>query len=408
MTRSNILNASRIFYLFVILIAFYSCGDDSDSPPADPPVTGTNKFLLILRPPNQPDGDTDNTHVTDNIEEGSLSIVNSQETAVRQPFFARFVDDALFTSENTPGRVVKYTIADDGTVNNEGSIPFSDINQWRIIEPISGDRLLTFHWYFNTETTDSLDYSIIDPASFTEITSGKFRAPDVTNNTFFASRIIEHGDKFFFSYYEHDGSYGGDIIARMAVYDSNTFAYEKQISDGRTGALGYENKPNFAIHNDDLYVASSNTGAWGRNEDLPAGILRIKSGETDFDPDYFFNVTEKVDGNHILTLTNIGNGKALTKVFRNDLIVESSDFFSGFVIEHYLLDLEAQTAEKLGIPLTAGHDDAFAAIGDGKFAVNANTANGNFIYIFDSADESVIQGLEYIGAGGINNLIPLF
>lgn len=412
-------NPISIFCLLTVFIMAYSCGSDDNTPEPEPPIgeepdpdpnppmESTDQFLLLLRPPTQPDGDVTNTHVTNNIEEGSLSIVDSQESVVRQGFYGRYVGGAFFTSENTPGRTTKYAISEDGIVTNEGSLPFNDTNQWRLMEPISGDRLLTYHFYFNLETTDSLDYSIIDPESFTEVT-GKFKAPEVTADTFYASRIVEFEGKFYFSYYEHNGNYGGDNMARMAVYDAATFDFEKLITDDRTGALGYENKPNTAIENGNLYVASSNTAAWGGNENLPAGILKINSGESDFDPNYFFNVSDQVGGNHILTMTGVGNGKALTKVFRNDLIVEFNDYFSGFVVEHYLLDLEAQTAEKLDMPLTSGHDDAFAAIGEGKFALNANTENGNFIYIFDSSDESVTQGLEYIGAQGIDNFIPLF
>ncbi|MEL6536036.1 MAG: DUF4374 domain-containing protein, partial [Bacteroidota bacterium] len=55
----------------------------------------------------------------------------------------------------------------------------------------------------------------------------------------------------------------------------------------------------------------------GLFSDKPSGILRIKAGETDFDPDYFFDLTEATGGN-CFGLYHVGNGQAFTTVSEND------------------------------------------------------------------------------------------
>jgi hypothetical protein len=139
------------------------------------------------------------------------------------------------------------------------------------------------------------------------------------------------------------------------------------------------------------------------NESKPAGILRIKQGETDFDDNYFFDVSAAVGGNHNVTLTSLGNGKALTKVFRKDLVSQYSDFNGAYVIEYYVLDLINQSATKLDIPLARWVYTETLNIGNNEYVIGANTQDGNFFYIYNASTESVTKGAQYIG-GDINFL----
>jgi len=64
--------------------------------------------------------------------------------------------------------------------------------------------------------------------------------------------------------------------------------------------------------NGDIYVQGS-----GLFSDKNSGIVRIKSGQSEFDADYFFDLTEAMGGS-CFGLYHFGNGQSFTTVSGND------------------------------------------------------------------------------------------
>ena len=134
--------------------------------------------------------------------------------------------------------------------------------------------------------------------------------------------------------------------------------------------------------------------------------MRVKKDATQIDDTYFLNVTEKVNGNSLTgPLVYLGNNKVLAQVVREDLVVDGdywgvlSDVYQN---EWYAIDLAAQTATKLDVPLSRGNGDGNPIkTTDGLGAFVVNSADGNFIYTYNPATGETKKGIEYIGANVI-------
>lgn len=94
--------------------------------------------------------------------------------------------------------------------------------------------------------------------------------------------------------------------AYVAVFSDDTFSDPKIIRTGKIGFAAGRNRSQYyqtvwAADNGDIYVFSP---GYGRNHttpfsvkgELPSGVMRIKSGASEFDPDYYFNIEEKSGG----------------------------------------------------------------------------------------------------------------
>ena len=106
-------------------------------------------------------------------------------------------------------------------------------------------------------------------------------------------------------------------------------------------------------------------------------------------------------------LSQITDTKAIIKVFRSDLIEVYADPVNKAVLEHWVVDVQTQTATKLDIPLSLAPFSDPVSIGNNRYGIVANTSEGNFIYIYNEADGTVMRGLEYQGVDFIRTITPV-
>ncbi len=146
---------------------------------------------------------------------------------------------------------------------------------------------------FNPKTPDGKDHNpYIVPTSFTQ-----------------------RGDKLFVGHKYRSNETRKDIIdtAYMYVCDYPSLANGKIIKDARGGfAAGHWEVQTltFTDDNKDLYVVTKKTDA------ATYGLLRIKSGQTTFDPDYFFDLKDyNVFSNNISQVQKLGDGKVYISPF---------------------------------------------------------------------------------------------
>lgn len=94
--------------------------------------------------------------------------------------------------------------------------------------------------------------------------------------------------------------------AWVAIYDNDTFSDPVIISTDKIGFAAGRNRSQYyqtiwAADNGDVYVFSP---GYGRNHSTPysvkgtleSGVVRIKSGATEFDPDYYYNIEDRSNG----------------------------------------------------------------------------------------------------------------
>lgn len=297
------------WFIILIMGLFTACSEDDDNNsapdvPVGPIETGFAISTVSGAWPDlttyiqwKEDLDVDAIDLSEAIElTGSASTFSYGGAVFATPFGA-------------PANLVKYTIGSNSIPQEEQRIVVPGANTFSTI-------------YFQSETVaygtvaggisklivfDPSTMRITDEVSLTAVTS-KFSEATRT----YYLEMIERDNKLFMGvHYEVNFSPLNDS-AYVAVIDLASNQVEKVLSDGRTGMVfgGQATKSGMVIdENGDIYVQALGTTNAGGS--APSGILRIKNGETDFDPDYFFDMEAEV-GNICYGLIQTSSGRAFT------------------------------------------------------------------------------------------------
>ncbi|WP_108868772.1 DUF4374 domain-containing protein [Aquimarina aquimarini] len=399
---------TNLAVIFGILLLVSACSKDDDNPVPNGGNDGNGgekkefSYLLAL---SLPTIDSYPFHILKDVEEGTADIDKSQEIP-DLPYNVPVVGKDGFIYLNSAEKLTKYEVDENGILVDIGSVTNLGISGGPVFEFLDDTRLLISSG--PRSTSDGVfSYQIINTKNMTEESNGTITLPVDPNSQAVPSAYIHKDGKIFVPYIHSDENFASYNRAPVAIFDATTFNYEKTIYTENAAGLGFSvvSSHGFA-ENGDLYIAACNTNYWASNETIPSGIVKIKAGESEFDNSYFFNLTEKFSGNHTGGFLYLGSNKALVQVFRGDLIQEYKDYQGGFVIEYHLIDLITKTTEKLNLPLLKYPRRAMELIGDGKVAIVGNTENdGNNIYIYDSATNSVSIGLKYEGTQQISTFM---
>ena len=237
--------------------------------------------------------------------------------------------------------------------------------------------------------------------------------------------IAVRGDKMFISYYLMDTagyfSTPNSNQARVAVYSYPGLVFEKIMTDDRTSDVGRYTSINVLEEDEkgDLYTFSSSSIASGfyPTPTNPSGFLRINSGATEFDSEYFFDFQTLSGGYKINDMAYIGNGKAIVRMLLEDPTLDqdndqSPDFLWGAyapkspisICGHAIVDLYAETVTPIsGIPTSAASWSFAHLVKDGDVYLNVSNAEIASIYKVDVANATAeeVSKLEANYAKGI-------
>jgi hypothetical protein len=226
--------------------------------------------------------------------------------------------------------------------------------------------------------------------------------------------MVVRGEKLFISFYplSPSGNFTTPDVdtAQVAVFSYPGLVFEKVIHDTRTSPIGIYGNASGIItaENGDMYTFSSSSLAGGfTKRTKPSGILRIKNGQTEFDPNYFLNIEEATQGGKIVYFAPAGNGKAVARIVVDDSVRWGAFSVRNPICKLVIIDLEAATVTDVsGVPLHGGQYATPSLIENGKVYLNITTATDAHIYEIDpstatSVKGAVIDGLE---AKGIFNL----
>lgn len=327
---------------------------------------------------------------------GEASIVNAQELLNIGVIMVAIKDKFVYVNE--PANFVKLQLNQEGVLQEVGKLPHLGMNGAPSFAFLDNNSLLLSSastWPAN----GVIAYQVVNTTTMTEERNAAFQLPikGIAGNAAYAyswatTYIVFEGN-IYIPFVESDNK--DNILyenASVAVYDATTFAYKKTISTSETSVLGNGFNPCAAVSEaGDLYIASDAAGS---------GIVRIKKGATEFDDDYFFDVTAKTDGLQSLGFVYAGNNKAVIQVY--------ADVDSDYYVTYYVADLAGGSMTKLDIPASLGGyygvRRSMDRLADGRVAVMTNNAGGNHVYVFDPADNSVTKGLTYVGADALTGL----
>lgn len=217
------------------------------------------------------------------------------------------------------------------------------------------------------------------------------------------------GDKLFIPFHLLDSL--GNLTtpkpdeAYVAIYSYPEMGSEpeKIITDSRTSHIGVNGATTGMIETEDGDLYSFSSGAemagFSPASTKPSGILRINSGETDFDESYFFNITEETNGGSIFWFDYVGNGKAIARVLTDDnggaWAAYGRDVFNQKLV---IIDLVNQTlTEVANVPLHAKRYSSPVNVFNGKVYTSIETATEAYIYEIDIDNATATKGAKIIG-----------
>ena len=315
---------------------------------------------------------------------GSASTVSYNGSVYATPFGA-------------PANLVKYSM------NAEG-VPVEDE---RIVVP-GANTFSTL--YFKSETVAYATVAggiskliVFDPSTM-RITD-EINLSDVTNRVSGITRtyyldMVERDNKLFMGvHYENNFAPANDS-AYVAVIDLNANVVEKVIADGRTGMVFGGQGTNAGMvkaANGDIYVQALGTLNNGGNS--PSGVLKIATGSSDFDEDYFFDLVEAT-GNISYGIYHTSGGRSFTAKVEN-----AADFWEFMTGEpqftYYEIDLGAKTSlgAVTGLPTTYGSRRMIIhELEDSNLLFSIATNDENAVYQFDINTNS--SSKRFVSTGG--------
>ena len=383
--------------VLVMTIFLLSCSDDDNVNPIDP----DSKFILEVR---SPDGATMAMHPVADLTKGRAEIKDAFEV-----LFSWYVADwdgngSFYAFDYNPYYFSKYQFSNkisivkqislDDDYTPAANLRLSEEKIWFVKYIDGGD----IHWAIINTTTMELD------------DEGSFELAVAEGKELGAGFAVKNGENVIFGYREFDATTSVDAQVKIAVLNGTTFELEETDSDDRScGAGSPYSQSAFQTENGDVYFPTLPFAYGGNNPDKPSGFMRVKSGEASIDDSYFLNVSSKVNNNNLTgPLIYLGDDKVLAQVVREDL-VENGDYWGVdsdvYQNEWYIIDLAAETATKLDVPLSRGNGDGNpikTASGIAAFVVNS--ADGNFVYTYDPVTEEAAKGLKYVGSNVIYKL----
>lgn len=217
------------------------------------------------------------------------------------------------------------------------------------------------------------------------------------------------GDKLFVPFHKLDAAgfftTPSPDSAFVAVYSYPDVGSEpeKIIADPRTSNIGVNGATTGLIEtaSGDLYSFSSGAAMAGfaPASTKPSGILRIRSGSTDFDPDYFFDVEAATGGGKLFWFDYIGGERAIARIITQD----DGGLWAAFGRDVFnqqlaILDLANQTVtEVANVPLHAKRYSSPVTVEEGKVYVSIETASEAHVYQVDIATATATKGARING-----------
>lgn len=370
-------------------LAFTNC--DRNEPTPNTAANGEGKFIIMT---DTPESDRENTHFTSTLEKGVLNPSGAVENSVAD--LAEIVINGK-TYAKEQNAFTEFGLNASNQMNEIRRIPAAN---WRGVTVSLGDnKALAYRADYLTDGI--VPFEVYDVAAMTVIKSGTFNLPVITGHSIWPNNIIKRGNQILLPYMmTNDETYSSVDTGYVAIYNAADYSLIKILKDTRINSLGYNFfDDHFFDTNGDLYLSNVTSYYWGLSETQPSAVIRIKAGEDVIDNSYLFNITEKVGNEYSNGLFYIGNKKALTRVFKKSITANDySKYANGYSMETWLLDLNANNAVKLDIPLSKNPYVNFVRLNNGKVAIPSNTADGNYIYIFDPNSNTISKGLEYQGA----------
>jgi hypothetical protein len=421
---------SKLYLNLILVSTLTACGSGDSSS-----STSNSEQGLTLGFINSDETNTEYLISKSDLMSGTISAQGAGFEQAGWNFYYP-VGNTLFVSGYTDFTTTAYTVNENNELNELNSFLFdSSLN---VFGNVNDNTLLASnsYWYEHDDmimytadaetgrATGKKSYSIYNDSTGV---AGEGTVP-------WPTALKVRGDKLFVPYIKFDDSGNASTpenstqidAAYVAIFeypltentDGNVLPI-KIISDERTTNLGTHGSSTGLISTDngDLYGYSAGSVASGHYpaSSKPSGILRIASGETEFDTDYFFDIEAETQGSEIFWFDSIGGNKALARIFTPTAQLETSPWsaYSNPVLKLVIIDLAEKTITDIeGVPLHTKQTTSSIEVIDGKVYVMVdafvNDASMKNIYQIDIATGlatkgAAVEGKRIKGIFDLNN-----
>jgi hypothetical protein len=379
--KSNKTLLRTLFYA-VMIAGFTGCDKDNDDK-TNPDNKDASQYAIALVAGT---GSAQTTYIQGLAGFDITSLGNGNATELAGNGRMITYNGAAYVSVyNSPATMTKYTFDNEGKATRAGELIVPGAKTYSTVEFVSATeayasvagglaKLIKFN-PTTMERTGEIDLSSILRAE----------APVM----YYLGMKARDGKLFMGVFYEGAGFVEKyNDTAYVAVIDLATAKVEKLIKDYRTGSI-FDAYNSFSIDkNGDIYVA----GLGYSNR--PSGILRIKKGQTDFDPSWFFDL-DAATGYKCRGVSIFDNGLAFTLALVNP---KDGYEINGPSHNFYKLDiLQKTSAGKL-----AGLPDVYGSSG----AVMRRYDNDQVLFVVPGKSENSMYSYQ-VANGNVSKKVTL-
>lgn len=381
-----------VLIIFSTTVFFSACKKDKTVEPDDEPSTCTTAKYAIMNTAGAWPSQTSYLQSLPDLNASNIGNGNALEIAAAATIW-RFDGNVYSSSFGAPATLIKYQLNGNCKAEESKKMMVVGANTFSSIEFISPTKA------YAAVGGGLARLVVFDPSSM-QITGEVDLSPiqkKGSPNVYYCGSIV-NGNNLFLATYYSDANYAESFDSCfVAVIDVTTNKVKKLIADGRTGmSLG-----NGALgsvftkdKNGDVYVQG--LGYKFNTREVPSGILRIRNGETNFDPAYFLNL-KTATGADCYTVNNF-NGTAFT--WR---VEDPTDFwgFNGANFKLYKLDLVNATSlgeVSTAIPKSKATNTAILRLlEDNKVYIGVAGDTENALWTYDLSSGAVAKKMLLTG-----------
>lgn len=344
-------------------------------------LTGKDQFVVVTNITNgaTPLGYLGTLH---DLSVGSYTNAHSRQTTA-YPYVYVNNEDVYVVPNGAADVLQKFTRQDDGTLLKTGSLQLPAASE--SVGLAFENDTSAYLTLFNTGRIAVFNPSSMVLKSYIDLTSYAIGdgSPDPSN-------IVYNNGKLYVALAQTHDNYTSVSPAQLLIIDLKNNNKITSITDSRTQWAGSLDSHHalFFDENGDLYVYC--ISSFGYVPGQKSGFLRIKNGQTTFDPAYFFNINDvTINGlggnvNYLEHMYYTGNGTVYATGNIPSLASNPPDYVKDHTFGAFKVDLKAQTIAKIELPFSNGYAN-YVLPYNGKILFTLSTTTGSGIYSYDPA-----------------------
>ncbi len=343
-----------------------------------------------------------------NIAEGNVSFSNAHEVK-STPYLATYKDWVFSIGGAADANVYKYIRNDDGTLTKAGQIQIDRM------APMVGNMLVVNETKAYASAPVENKIVIFNPTTMER--TGEIDLVDTKwgvdgSNTPNPIGLFLRDDILYVGLGQFENMPICKKGAHILLVDTKTDKPIKKIVDYRLSSatvIGVGGM--FVDEKNDLYIPC--WGSYGYVPDQYCGLLRIKNGETDFDRDYCFNLTDRtwqgVEGGklqYVLSYHYAGNGELYFFGYCPAFIGASGpDYINDKTNYAFRADIYNCTGEVLDFPRTNGYSCAINHKDNQVYFGLVTDSNGAGLFVYDRNTKTCSQSPVIKAQGTIMDMV---